>query len=67
MVRTVYSGSLCGAAPDGSCQYAPQVVLSENIPCTGKECIIDTVRTVEVADGFSMSTFVHPLCFPSIL
>ena len=54
-------GSLCGEAPDGSCQYAPRVVLGENIPCSAKECLVDTVRTVEVADGIFYE-YIRPPC-----
>jgi uncharacterized protein (DUF1800 family) len=42
---------LCGATTPDTCRFANQVVLDDNTPCTETECSVDTVRTVEVADG----------------
>lgn len=54
-------GKLCGDSTGNNCQYANRVVLDENIPCTGLECSVDTVRTVEVADGIFYE-YVRPPC-----
>ncbi|KAI2512165.1 Protein of unknown function (DUF1501) [Fragilaria crotonensis] len=42
---------LCGATTPDACRFVNRVVLDDNTPCTATECIVDTVRTVEVADG----------------
>eukprot|EP00804_Cyclotella_cryptica_P005395 CCRYP_017085-RA/>CCRYP_017085-RA protein AED:0.06 eAED:0.06 QI:162/1/1/1/1/0.96/28/3961/2317 len=42
---------LCNADGNGVCQYSNTVLISENLPCDGKECRVDTLVTVQVAPG----------------
>ena len=42
---------LCGSQDPANCTLAPKVVLDENLVCSGVECVVDTVRVVEVSDG----------------
>ena len=51
---------LCNAT-SGSCNYAPIVTLSADLQCTGAECDVDTIRTVEVGSGIFYE-YVRPPC-----
>jgi len=52
---------LCGSESAATCTYASKVVLDESLVCNGAECDVDTVRTVEVADGIFYE-YVRPPC-----
>ena len=41
--------ALCRSS--GRCKRSPVVVLAKDLSCTGRECSIDTVRTIEVEPG----------------
>jgi hypothetical protein len=36
----------------GICAYTPVVTLTQNLPCSGNECKVDTLRTVQVGSVF---------------
>jgi hypothetical protein len=52
---------LCGSQTPGNCQFSTTVVLDQNFDCTGEECKVDTVRTLEVEDGIFYE-YVRPPC-----
>lgn len=52
---------LCGSIDSGDCQFEPKIVLEENLKCSGLECSIDTVRTVEVDSGIFYE-YIRPPC-----
>jgi len=52
---------LCRSTNPSSCRFDAKVVLDENIACTGEECTVDTLRTVEVANGIFYE-YVRPPC-----
>lgn len=52
---------LCGSINVLNCQFSSKVVLGATVPCTGNECFVDNVRTVEVADGIFYE-YVRPPC-----
>lgn len=66
-VTSQLKAALCGSDV-GSCTYPNKVVLSQSLNCTdgtlsstGNECDVDTVRTVQVADGLFYE-YVPPAC-----
>ena len=42
---------LCGSEDSSNCTLASRVILDEDVPCTGVECAVDTVRVVEISNG----------------
>lgn len=51
--------TLCDPDPgSGSCRYKSEVVLSSTLPCTGKECDVDTLRVIAVG-ATSLSTPIY--------
>mmetsp|Transcript_662 Transcript_662/g.1594 ORF Transcript_662/g.1594 Transcript_662/m.1594 type:complete len:2342 (-) Transcript_662:143-7168(-) len=44
-----------------SCSFPPTVVLTENIDCTGDECLVDHIRTVNVREKVYYE-YVRPAC-----
>lgn len=53
--------TLCGSTDATKCSFAPVVVVAKKIECSGIECSVDTLRTVEVADGIFYE-YVPPSC-----
>jgi uncharacterized protein (DUF1800 family)/uncharacterized protein (DUF1501 family) len=43
--------SLCAADASGTCQFPSEVTLMSNLNCDGTECLVDTVRAVQIVDG----------------
>jgi hypothetical protein len=57
---------LCGSISAASCSYPAKVVLNGNLPCSGTECALDTVRVVKVNDmyyEFIRQACVHQVFF----
>ena len=52
--------ALCLADRNGKCRFASHLELTENLPCHGIECSVDSVRVVEVDDAFY--EYVQPAC-----
>ena len=52
---------LCAADETGACQYANNVVLGGPVECVGTECLVDTVRVVQVAESVFYE-YVRPPC-----
>ena len=52
--------NLCNAT-SGGCNYAPIVNLPVDLQCTGAECDVDTIRTVEVESGVFYE-YIRPPC-----
>lgn len=52
---------LCGTQTSGNCKFLPTVILNQNINCAGDECNVDTLRTVEAANGIFYE-YVRPPC-----
>jgi hypothetical protein len=44
--------TLCGSPDSSSCVLPPMVVLNETLECSGRECELDTIRTVKVGGVF---------------
>ena len=42
---------LCNPGEDGECNFANSITLDANLPCTDKECRVDTLEVVQVAPG----------------
>ena len=42
---------LCNPGEDGECNFANTITLDANLPCTEKECRVDTLEVVQVAPG----------------
>ena len=49
---------LCGVE-DGRCVFSSEVVLSENLPCAGMECLVDTARVVQLTSNTTNSTVYY--------
>jgi hypothetical protein len=43
---------LCGTPYISSCEFLSMVVLDETLECSGRECAVDTIRTVKIGDVF---------------
>jgi len=52
---------LCNADTNGDCQYENSVTLTSNLKCSSRECDVDTVRVVQVAEKIFFE-YVHPPC-----
>eukprot|EP01047_Picozoa_sp_COSAG01_P050260 COSAG01_NODE_5062_length_4518_cov_2.300294_3_plen_330_part_01 len=51
--------ALCGTASAGQCTYPSEVTLSSNLPCSGSECLIDTLRVVKITDADETVFYEH--------
>jgi len=54
--------ALCGStSADNNCTFPVKVELQSDLPCHGIECNVDTLRTVEVANGIFYE-YIRPPC-----
>lgn len=42
---------LCNANGGSDCNFLTQITLDENLECFGEECLVDTLRLIEITDG----------------
>mmetsp|Transcript_3881 Transcript_3881/g.6489 ORF Transcript_3881/g.6489 Transcript_3881/m.6489 type:complete len:2423 (+) Transcript_3881:72-7340(+) len=54
-------GKLCGSANPDNCNFQSKIILDENVQCTGIECSVDTLRTVEISHGIFYE-YIRPPC-----
>ena len=52
--------ALCKSDHTGKCRFASRIELTENLPCHGMECSVDTMRLVKVDGAFY--EYVQPPC-----
>ena len=57
---------LCAADASGACQFPTEVTLSSNLDCHGMECVVDTVRVVQVTASSGESVFYQYIPLPCV-
>jgi hypothetical protein len=54
---------LCGSQNTAACTRKTKIILDEDVPCTGVECNLDTVRVVELMEGIYYEYVQRPCVY----
>jgi hypothetical protein len=65
-VNSALYAALCNKQITGKCSLKSTVQLLQNLPCSGVECEIDTVRTIELAVNSSESVYYEYVQIPCV-